>query len=180
LSALALRLVRADDLGAVYRIYMSEGVIDYLGYDPMPLSAFEPVFEEMLTSQAFYVAVAQLGPAQTIVGFCRLTRYKGRASHGAYLGTFAIDPSHWGRGWGQAVVRELAQRLQGDGVRRLELMMEADNPRAHRFYHQLGFIEEGRLRGAYQRGHQDTPVDEILMVLHLAPSPVNTNTQSPS
>jgi len=54
-------------------------------------------------------------------------------------------------------------RLRAEGVRRLELMLEADNPRALRFYEKQGFEFEGRLRAAYRRSHEDHDVDELLM-----------------
>lgn len=168
MNAITLRLARASDLADVHRIYMHEAVIDYLGYDPMSLAEFVPVFEEMVASQAFHIAVKREGEVEVLLGFCRLIRNTGRAAHRAYLGTFAIDPKHSGQGHGQAVIRSLAAMLQTQGVRRLELMMEADNARAERFYQRLGFVQEGRLREAYKRGHQAHYVDEVLFVLNLA------------
>ena len=66
------------------------------------------------------------------------------------------------------MVNEAIECLRQDGVSRVELLVEADNPRALAFYRKLGFEQEGRLRAAYKRAHQAEYVDEILMARLLA------------
>jgi RimJ/RimL family protein N-acetyltransferase len=55
------------------------------------------------------------------------------------------------------------ENMRQDGIRRVELMVEADNPRAFAFYRKLGFEQEGRLRAAYKRANELDFVDELLM-----------------
>jgi ribosomal protein S18 acetylase RimI-like enzyme len=153
------RLATLDDLEAVHAIYMHEEIVPYLGHDPMPLAEFREVMAELVDSRSFHV-VEQAGQVR---GFYRLSRHAGRARHGAYLGTFAVAPSARGTGLAAAIIDHVVARLRAEGVRRLELMLEADNPRALRFYVKQGFEFEGRLRGAYRRSHEDRDVDELLM-----------------
>lgn len=153
------RLATAEDLEAVHAIYMHEDVVPFLGFDPMPLRAFEAVFRSLLATRAFHV-VEQDGK---VAGFYRLSRHEGRARHVAYLGTFAVAPQAQGSGLARHIIEAAIARLQGEGVLRFELMLEADNPRAHRFYSRLGFTEEGWLRGAYKRASDGHYTDEILM-----------------
>ncbi|MDF3823102.1 GNAT family N-acetyltransferase [Leptospira sp. 96542] len=153
------RLAKRDDLEVVHALYMHEDVVPYLGHDPMSLADFRPIMDELIAARTFYV-VERDGRVR---GFYRLTRHAGRARHGAYLGTFAVAPSERGTGLAASIIDDVVSRLRSEGVRRLELMLEADNPRARRFYEKQGFELEGRLRGAYRRSHEDHDVDELLM-----------------
>ncbi len=153
------RLARPDDLVAVHRIYMHDEVVPYLGQDPMPLDDFRPEFEGLLATHSFFVAVRE----NEVRGFYRVNRQKGRSRHVAILETLAIDPSERGTGFAQAMIGEALECMRAEGIRRIELMVEADNPRAFAFYQKLGFEQEGRLRAAYKRANQADYVDEILM-----------------
>jgi putative acetyltransferase len=79
------------------------------------------------------------------------------------LETLAIDPVEKGSGFAHAMIGEALECMRQEGVRRVELMVEADNPRALAFYRKLEFEQEGRLRAAYKRANQTDYVDELLM-----------------
>ena len=158
---LAHRLASANDLDAVQAIYMHARVVPYLGHDPMPRSGFEAVFAALVANGGFHVVEAD----GRIVGFYRVTRHEGRARHVAYFGTFAVTPEAHGGGIARAIVDTVIARLRADGVMRIELMLEADNPRAFAFYRKLGFELEGTMRAAYKRAGEDRYVDEWLMAL---------------
>ncbi|HEV7607631.1 MAG TPA: GNAT family N-acetyltransferase [Steroidobacteraceae bacterium] len=153
------RLARHDDLAAVHRIYMDDEVVPFLGIDPMPLDDFRPVFEGLLATKAFFVAARD----DEVRGFYRVNRQKGRSQHVAVLETLAISPSEKGTGFAQAMIAEALECMRQEGIRRVELMVEADNPRALAFYRKLEFEQEGRLRAAYKRANQPDYVDELLM-----------------
>jgi RimJ/RimL family protein N-acetyltransferase len=153
------RLARHDDLLAVHRIYMHEEVVPFLGQDPMPVDDFRPEFEALLATNAFFVALRD----DEVRGFYRINRQKGRSRHVAILETLAISPSEKGTGFAQAMIAEALECMHEDGIRRVELMVEADNPRAFAFYRKLGFEQEGRLRAAYKRANQTDYVDELLL-----------------
>jgi putative acetyltransferase len=65
------RLARPQDLEAVFAIYMHERVVPFLGYDPMPLGAFRPIFGELVDCGCFYVYEVD----GCVAGFYRATRH---------------------------------------------------------------------------------------------------------
>jgi ribosomal protein S18 acetylase RimI-like enzyme len=153
------RLATKDDLVAVYTIYMDPEVSPYLGIDPVPLDGFRPVFDALLTTGSFFV-VPRDGAVR---GFYRVTRHPGRARHAAMLETLAIAPSDRGTGFARALIEEAIECMRTDGILRVELMVEADNPRGIAFYRKLGFEQEGLLKKAYKRATDADYVDEVLM-----------------
>lgn len=159
------RLATQADLDAVFAIYMDAEVIPYLGFDPMPRDDFMAVMHELVASQCFHV-VEQAG---RVVGFYRLSRPQGRARHVAHLATFAVAAEARGRGVGRNILDTVIARLHAEGVTRIELVVEADNPRALSFYRKLGFECEGRMRLAYQRANDPGPIDQFLMAKLLPP-----------
>ena len=150
------------DIQRVFDIYMHERVVPFLGYDPMPIEAFKEVFAELLKTDAFFVYEL----SGRVVGFYTARRLPGRARHVAQLGTLATDPAFHGSPLADKMVSDGIKRLAEEGVRRVQLMVESDNPRPLRFYKKLGFLQEATLKAYYQRAGQE-PVDEFLMRLML-------------
>lgn len=157
------RLARPEDVEQVHRIYMDERVVPWLGVDPMDLTSFRAVFASLVAGGHFYVAEG----AGAIVGFYRITQFEGRARHVGQLGTVAVDPKLHGTGLARDMITGAIEQMRRLGIRRAELMAEADNPRALAFYRKMGFAEEGVQRRAYRRAGENTDVDEILMVRFL-------------
>lgn len=162
-----LRLATPADSNAVYSIYMHPEVVPFLGYDPMSAADFAAIFEELVECRSFYVFERN----GNIMGFIRSTRQPGRASHVVYLGTFAVSPQWRGTGVAREIMEGLITMLKEQGVLRLELQLEPDNPRALAFYTRLGFQQEGRLRAAYKRSTDPHYMDEIYMGKLLADLP---------
>lgn len=161
------RLAVPDDLAAVHAIYMHPEVVPYLGIDPASLDDFRPVFDALLASRAFFVVPGASG----LRGMYRVNRQDGRALHVATLQTLAVAPAERGTGIAKAMIEEAIECMRADGILRVELMLEVDNPRALAFYRKLGFEQEGVLRGAYKRSHETHYVDEILMGRWLGEAP---------
>jgi ribosomal protein S18 acetylase RimI-like enzyme len=159
------RLAVAGDFGEVYAFYMHAQVVPLLGVDPMLPEDFRAVFDGLLASGGFYVVERE----GRVRGFYKAQRQQGRSAHAASLGTIAIDPAEQGSGLARAMLDEAIAALRQEGVRRIALTVEADNPRALRFYQKLGFEVEGRLRAAYRRAGAAADVDQLLMALLLAP-----------
>lgn len=157
------RLVNPSDFNRVYDIYMHAAVVPYLGFDPMPREAFGKVFDPLLESGCFYVFEVE----GEVMGFYKAQRHLGRAAHVAYLGTLAVAPEAQGRGVAGAMLRDALARLLSAGVTRVELTVEADNPRAIAFYERLGFVHEGTQRAAYKRASDEDYVDELMYGLLL-------------
>ena len=157
------RLATPEDLHAVFTLYMHEKVVPYLGYDPMPLEDFRPIYQEMVESGRFFIYELD----GRIAGFYRATRYPGRVAHVACLGTLAVDPAFHGRGVALAMVSDAIEQLRAAGVKRIELYAESDNAPALRFYEKLGFEREGTLRKFYKRAGEADYIDDHLMALLL-------------
>ncbi len=60
------------------------------------------------------------------------------------------------------MMQDALARLQRAGITRIELTVEADNPRAITFYERLGFVHEGTQRAAYKRASDTGYVDELM------------------
>jgi len=170
-----LRLATPADEDAVYAIYMHPDVVPFLGQDPMSSADFRPLFQELLDCGSFHIFERD---AQ-IAGFCRTTRHPGRAAHVAYLGTFAVSPRWRGTGIARELMERIIAMLEAQGILRLELMLEADNPRAFAFYRKLGFVQEGIMRAAYKRSSDPHYTDEIFMAKILADLPAATAPHPP-
>ena len=155
------RLATPQDLEAVFSIYMHEKVVPFLGYDPMPLGQFRPIYKELVESRCFHIYEAE----GRVAGFYRATRYPGRVSHVACLGTLAVDPSLHGKGIAHAMVSDGIARLVAEGVKRIELYVESDNAPGLRFYEKLGFEREGTLRKFYKRAGEADFIDDHLLAL---------------
>jgi ribosomal protein S18 acetylase RimI-like enzyme len=162
-----LRLATPTDRDAVYSIYTHPDVIPFLGYDPMSAQDFAPIFQELVDCRSFYI----LERDGNVAGFCRITRQLGRASHVATLGTLAVSPRWHSTGVAHELLAHIFAIAKAQGILRLDLMLEVDNPRALAFYKKLGFQQEGILRAAYKRSSDAHYMDEILMGKLLADLP---------
>jgi ribosomal protein S18 acetylase RimI-like enzyme len=158
-----IRRATEKDLPAVYAIYMHSEVVPYLGYDPMPLVQFEPIYRQLLASDIFDVCEVD----GRVVGFCKAIRHEGRSHHVALIGPLAVDPEFKGRSIARSMMERVIMTMKAKGVARIELMAERDNPRAIAFYEKLGFQHEGTLRQAYKRASDAHYTDECLMALLL-------------
>ena len=152
------RLVTPADFDRVHDIYMDAHVVRYLGFDPMPREAFARVFDPLFDSGCFYVYEVDT----RVQGFYQVQRHRGRAAHVAYLGTFAVAPDVQGQGVARAMMTDALARLRQAGIRRVELLVEADNPRAIAFYEGFGFRHEGTQRAAYKRASEPGYIDELM------------------
>ena len=72
--------------------------------------------------------------------------------------TLAVDPAHWGRGTGTALLSALVDEAGGRGYTEVVLEVRKDNPRARRLYLRHGFTEIGIRRGYYQPAGVDAVV----------------------
>jgi putative acetyltransferase len=153
------RLATENDLHQVFAIYMHQDVVPFLGYDPMPLDGFRQVYRDLLQSGCFFVYEV----SGRIAGFYKASRHPGRAHHVAYLGTLAVNPEFQGKGIARSMVEDAIDRLRESGVKRVELTVESDNPRAIAFYRKMGFAVEGTLRKFYKRASDAHYVDDHIM-----------------
>ncbi|MGJ7612952.1 MULTISPECIES: N-acetyltransferase family protein [unclassified Variovorax] len=155
------RLATLEDIDTVFALYMHEKVVPFLGYDPMPLDDFRPVYQALVDSGCFFIYERE----GKMAGFYRATRYPGRVQHVACLGTLAVDPAFHGQGIARDMVGDAIDTLKAAGVKRIELFAESDNAPALRFYEKIGFEREGTLRKFYKRAGAADYVDEYVLAL---------------
>ena len=155
------RPARPDDLAAVHAVFMARTVNPWLGYEPMTPAEFRPIFEAFVRSGRFFVFEEK----GRIAGFYRATRFDGRGAHVAELGALAVDPDAQGTGVAQRMLTDAIAMLKAEGVTRIELRVDADNPRARAFYEKMGFATEGVARRAFKRRDDAEPIDDLMMAL---------------
>src|SRR5262245_9800806 len=120
-----IRLARLSDIDEVYRIYMDAGVIPWLGYDPMSLEDFRSLFAKYGAAGNFFIAERE----GAVAGFYRITRFEGRASHVAEIGTLAVRPDLQGSGLAREMVAGALATLKSEGIIRVQLLVEPENVR---------------------------------------------------
>ena len=96
-----------------------------------------------------------------VLNYSGVNRYAIR--HVATLG-ISVRAAYQRRGVGSALLAEAIRRARASGcVRRLDLLVYADNERAIRLYERFGFLREGVHTRAIRRNHE--LIDEVRMAL---------------
>jgi putative acetyltransferase len=157
------REITVEDYDQVYEIYMDETVNPYVNFEIMSKEAFRPIFNEMIDRGGLLVYELE----GVVIAALVVSRFQHRLKHLAYIGAYGIRQAYQGRGIGKEIMQELIRDLWVDGVRRIELRVEADNERAIRFYKKLGFEMEGTHRKYMKREKDADYVDVHLMGLLL-------------
>ena len=110
------------------------------------------------SSRRLYL-VAEAG--DTLIGYAGMMFTGGPQ---ADVVTLAVDPGHWSRGTGTALLTALIDEAARRGCTEVLLEVRKDNARARRLYLREGFAEIGIRRGYYQ----PSGVDAIVMRKELA------------
>jgi len=158
-----VRRATAHDFAGVYTLYMDSQINPYLVFEVMSPKAFRHVFKELMRDRELYV----YEEGGMIVAALTVTRGTMRMSHVASLGTIAVHFDAHGTGVGAAFLSQILAQLAAEGIRRVDLTVDADNPGAIAFYESMGFHEEGVLRGYIRRGGETKDVDNVLMATFL-------------
>ncbi|KAA9333144.1 GNAT family N-acetyltransferase [Hymenobacter busanensis] len=137
--------------------------------------AFGSTLEEELTSVDRRFAQQFSGPGRCItgafdgeqligmMGFVRETRHKTQ-HRGSIWGVF-VAPEYRGLGIGTGLFQHLLHRLDAlDGLEQIELVVSEQSPAARRLYERAGFVEFGRLPGAFSSPDDGPPVSVVYMV----------------
>ncbi len=158
-----LREAKAADLDRLLPIYMDEKVNKFLNFEIMDKDDFEHIFKELMNTNQLLV----FENSQDILATCVVMKQKNPASHVASLGTLATHPKFHGQGIGTRFMTELFKKLKHEGIKRIDLCVEADNIIAQKFYEKLGFQLEGILKKYFKRPYEDHFIDEHMMALIL-------------
>jgi ribosomal protein S18 acetylase RimI-like enzyme len=157
------RDIARKDFNQVYEIYMDETVNPYVNFEILSKEEFRPIFDEMIESGGLQVYELN----GEVIAALIVRRFHYRLKHLAYIGALGIKQQYQGRGFGIKIMQELIRDLRMDGVKRIELRVEADNKRAINFYKKLGFEAEGTHRKYMKRERDADFVDTHLMGLLL-------------
>lgn len=158
-----LREALNSDFDALFEIYMHENVNRFLNFEIMAKENFNVIFNELIHCGQMFVFEKD----HEIAATCVVVRQKRRADHVASLGTLATNPKFQKQGIGSRFMQALFQKLKDDGIKRIDLCVEADNPIAQNFYKMLGFQLEGVLKKYFKRPYENHYVDEHMMALLL-------------
>jgi putative acetyltransferase len=74
-----------------------------------------------------------------------------------------VHPDFHGGGIARTMLEDALERLRARGVRRVELLAEADNARGLAFYRKLGFEVVAVMKDAYRAFGRPGYIDDILM-----------------
>jgi len=85
--------------------------------------------------------------------------------------TMAVDPGHWGRGIGTALLQALLAEAVARGCGEVFLEVRVDNLRAQELYRRHGFVRIGLRRGYYQPSGTDAIVMRCPVPAAPAPRP---------
>lgn len=159
------RPVTEADFEALHRLYNLEpGVNHQIGWDTTDEAGFRPIFDELVASGEQFVVCDEGGDGGAVIGAYRVHRFKHRMRHVAHIASVGLTERLHGRGLGRRMIRGIIDRLRAtEGVKRIELTVAADNPRAIRLYESLGFTREGVLPRYFLRAGEDEYKDEIAM-----------------
>jgi putative acetyltransferase len=142
---------------------MGASVIPWLGHDPMSLEDFQVVFTKYVAAENFFIAERD----GAVAGFYRVSRFEGRGSHVAEIGTVAVHPEQRGSGLAREMIAAVLEELKAAGIIRVQLMIEPDNARGRAFYERMGFHQEAILRRGFRRFGQPGETDDVVMVRFL-------------
>jgi len=155
------RKATAADFQAIYDIFMDPEANPYLNAEFSDKVGFRPIFETLLQRGNLWVYEYQ----GEVIGFYEIRRGQRRTAHTARLENIALKSEFAGQGFGSRLMAELLDTLRQEGIKRFDLLVEIDNPRAIHFYKKFGFDIEGTLRNYFKRANQADYVDDYLMAI---------------
>ncbi len=150
---LVLRPIERDDWRPLFPIMSDPAVMAY--WDSTEIDDPEVVaqmvaaqVEDMDTDRAAYWAIEH-GGDRAFLGACELSDIDRRHRRGEV--GFLLAKSAWGHGFGLEAMRAVVAYAAALGLKRLWARAHAGNARSEHLLLQLGFEEEGYLRGHIQR-----------------------------
>jgi len=158
-----LRPAADADIIAIHALYTDRTVIPFMLHEPRSLQQFGPIYRGLRDGGLMVWEVDG-----RIAGMYRTPIGEGRASHTALLSTVAVHPDFQGSGLARIMLEDAIERLRARGVRRVELLAEADNARGLAFYRKLGFEVVATMKDAYRAYGRPGYIDDILMARMLS------------
>lgn len=152
-----------DRFDQLYDIYMQPNVNRFLNFERMPKESFREIFDELTRSGNLYTYEYH----DQVVATTIIVRQKRRVYHVATLTTVATHPNFQNQGISFCFMQELMEILKKEGIKRVDLHTESDNPIAVNFYKKLGFQHEGTMKNLFKRAGEAIYIDQYIMALML-------------
>lgn len=164
MTTLHHRPATESDFAALHRLYNLERDVNHqIGWDATDEGGFRAIFDEKMIGGGGEQFVVTEGEDGEVIGSYRVHRFKHRMRHVAHIASVGLMPSVQGRGIGRRMMEGIIERLKGDGIKRIELTVASDNPRAMWLYESLGFAREGVFPRYFRRAGEDEYKDEVAM-----------------
>jgi RimJ/RimL family protein N-acetyltransferase len=145
------------------RQFRAEGLDTVLQHDSLLTIQEEEAFISKLDGQSGIMLVAEAGGR--VVGSLTAEIHRHpQLQHSCEFGMGVLS-EHRATGTGSKLIGQLTEWALSKHLRRIELSVLGNNPRAIALYCKLGFVEEGRKRGAIRVGTRYE--DSVQMVLEL-------------
>ena len=161
------RPATVDDFAALHRLYNLEREVNHqIGWDATDEAGFRAIFDEMIASGEQFVVCdggREGGSDGGVIGAYRVHRFAHRMRHVAHIASVGLMGAHQGKGIGRRMMEGIIERLRGEGIKRIELTVAGDNPRAMRLYESLGFAREGVFPKYFLRAGEAEYKDEVAM-----------------
>jgi len=156
-----LRPVREDDLPPLTTWANDPEVRHWLHHSERDDATVDDAREVYMSSKEHLLSLAIENDAGALIGVVRLLGID-RTHRRAELAIMIGDQTAWGSGYGTDAMRSLLRHAFEDiGLRRVELITDADNERGIRSFEKCGFVREGVLRK--HRLRHGEPLDMIGM-----------------
>jgi putative acetyltransferase len=154
-----IRKATENDFDFVYSMYMHPFINPYLLYEIMDRESFLPIYNDLLQKEIKYIYEDE----GERIGMFKLAPLTYRASHIAYLGGLAVNPSYSSKGYGYKMLEGIIEFAKQKGFIRLELTVSVTNKKAIHLYTKAGFEKEGIMKKLTYLKSEDRYLDEVLM-----------------
>jgi ribosomal protein S18 acetylase RimI-like enzyme len=160
-DSLLIRPAKNEDWKAILRIQREPSFVFYAGHSDRPSEQeVKARWKARLAEPLAHTLVGELNGE--VVGYVRLKRGEGKASHVGEISVVAVLIDLQRRGIGNRLMMAALEMADTSlGLRRIRLTVHADNHVALHLYERLGFEVEGREKeGVYKDGKY---VDLLIM-----------------
>ena len=147
---MSLRLATPADAAAIARVHVRawraayRGIVPDAVLDALSEQEREALWREILANAAESFTLVADEPGQGVIGFC------SGLPDTREIAALYVDPDHWRRGIGGALLAATLERLPGD----VALWVLERNAPARAFYAEHGFVPDGA-RATHERSGEE-------------------------
>ncbi len=179
-----VRRANSEDAPAIAAIHVRSWQAAYRGIlpdsllDSLSVSEREQTWRALLSAGYDWLTLVAEGPGDTLTGFCSVatpSRDEGVGEATVEIGALYVDPDHWRKGAGVAMLSTALAELREKGWHDAILWVLPENRRAIAFYERFGFVIEPEVEKQEERsGHRvirlRAQLDEPIQLVPYDPS----------